>query len=196
MIKKENKSRITDSRKRNRNSKPKLQQHRKHKGPGLLCPNISEMNFWREFAKSEIPARFGFHLPIVYVDYLVECDLENVFVRQTAPVRQQEIVAGSLLRAARAYEKLIDRAVERGNEQFPNGGIPPQEFRTMVEKAVHDAINESETALYRAPLGIDIFTDVIWPQAKKLLAGRYDWVMGIDTDDDQRYVAWLRDGDY
>jgi hypothetical protein len=176
--------------------KPELKQNGMKTHSGLLCPSISEMNFWRDFANTEIPSQFGFRLPAVYVDYLVECDLENVFVRQTAPVRQQEIVACSLLRAARAYEKLIDRAVERGNEQFPNGGIPPQEFRTMVEKAVHDAINESETALYRAPLGIDIFTDVIWPQAKKLLAGRYDWVMGIDTDDDQRYVAWLRDGDY
>jgi hypothetical protein len=148
----------------------------------------SLMQQWQA-AAAHYMARRGLSLPQSYLNYVLERELENIHVLKLSPARQEEVVSHALYLAANAYQALLDRTMECAQAQLPTQAVSIKQLFEMVEQALPEAIDQCETALYRAPLGVDLFADAVWPATKKRLAAR----LGVDCGGDDRwYRLWLQ----
>ena len=163
----------------------------------LAAASVSTVNdnMTMSAAWSSIQAGFGMSLPYIVIEHLFDTvDALGLQVNSSqSEMSKLNNFEQAVRRTGLGYFRLRERVRARALAELPLVGhelVPTLGMAgLMVDEAFHEAIKETEHALYRRPIYLDYFGDCIYPIVKQKLQAR----LGLAIEPATVFQTWLLD---
>ena len=175
-----------------RNPRPMESDHENHADQD---PPIVNDYFSPALAWASIQANFGLALPVIAIEHLYDADDGLGWEENSGKpgVTKLDSFASAVRRTGLGYLRLRDRVRARALVELPlaDHELVPTLVGAgcMVDEAFHEAIVETEHALYRRPIWLDYFADCIYPVVKQKLQAK----LGLAIEPATVFQTWLLD---